>query len=316
MSNQSKYMMGEDRIPHAWYNIMADLPSPPPPPLHPGTGQPIGPDDLAPLFPMALIGQEVSQERHIEIPTPVRDIYRLWRPTPLHRAHGAREGARDDGAHLLQERGREPGRQPQAQHRRRPSLLQQAGRGDQAFDRDRRRAVGILARLRRRAVRPRSQGLHGQGVLHPEALPASADGALRRKVHRKPEQRDRIRPRHSRPASGLARQPRHRHLGGGRGRGEEPRHEVRAGQRVQPRADAPERDRHRGDRADGAGGRLSGRRDRVRRRRIQLRRHRLPVHRQDAARQAQGAGDRGRAIGLPVVDARAPTPSTSATPDI
>jgi tryptophan synthase beta chain len=87
MSNQSKYMMGEDRIPHAWYNIMADLPSPPPPPLHPGTGQPIGPDDLAPLFPMALIGQEVSQERHIEIPTPVRDIYRLWRPTPLHRAH-------------------------------------------------------------------------------------------------------------------------------------------------------------------------------------------------------------------------------------
>ena len=86
MSEQNKYMMGEDRIPHAWYNIMADLPSPPPPVLHPGTGNPVGPDDLAPLFPMALIGQEASQERHIEIPAPVRDIYRMWRPTPLHRA--------------------------------------------------------------------------------------------------------------------------------------------------------------------------------------------------------------------------------------
>ncbi len=74
MSEQSKYTMGEDRIPHAWYNIAADLPAPPPPVLHPGHGGPIGPDDLAPLFPMALIGQEVSTERHIEIPKPVRDI--------------------------------------------------------------------------------------------------------------------------------------------------------------------------------------------------------------------------------------------------
>ena len=86
MSEQTKYLLGEDRIPQAWYNIVADLPSPPPPVLHPGTGKPVGPDDLAPLFPMALIGQEVSAERQIEIPKPVRDIYRLWRPTPLYRA--------------------------------------------------------------------------------------------------------------------------------------------------------------------------------------------------------------------------------------
>ena len=86
MSEQNKYTMGEDRIPRSWYNIVADLPAPPPPVLHPATGGPIGPDDLAPLFPMALIGQEVSTERHIEIPKPVRDIYRMWRPTPLHRA--------------------------------------------------------------------------------------------------------------------------------------------------------------------------------------------------------------------------------------
>jgi len=86
MSEQSKYTLGEDRIPRSWYNIVADLPTPPPPVLHPGHGGPIGPDDLSPLFPMALIGQEVSAERHIEIPQPVRDIYRMWRPTPLHRA--------------------------------------------------------------------------------------------------------------------------------------------------------------------------------------------------------------------------------------
>ena len=86
MSEHTKYLLGEDRIPHAWYNIIADLPSPPPPVLHPGTGKPVGPDDLSPLFPMALIGQEVSGERHVEIPKPVRDIYRMWRPTPLYRA--------------------------------------------------------------------------------------------------------------------------------------------------------------------------------------------------------------------------------------
>ena len=87
MDERVKYQLGEDRIPRVWYNIAADLP-PGPPVLHPGTGKPIGPDDLAPLFPMALIGQEVSTEREIEIPDPVREIYRMWRPTPLYRARG------------------------------------------------------------------------------------------------------------------------------------------------------------------------------------------------------------------------------------
>jgi tryptophan synthase beta chain len=86
MGDSVKHQLGEERIPHSWYNIAADLPTPPPPVLHPGTGQPIGPSDLAPLFPMALIGQEVSVERDIEIPDPVREIYRMWRPTPLYRA--------------------------------------------------------------------------------------------------------------------------------------------------------------------------------------------------------------------------------------
>jgi tryptophan synthase beta chain len=86
VSEHTKTILDEDRIPRAWYNIVADLPSPPPPVLHPGTGQPVGPADLAPLFPMALIAQEVSAERSVEIPAPVREIYRLWRPTPLYRA--------------------------------------------------------------------------------------------------------------------------------------------------------------------------------------------------------------------------------------
>ncbi len=82
----TKILLGEADIPKAWYNIAADLPIAPAPVIHPGTKQPIGPADLAPLFPMALIMQEVSTDREIEIPQPVRDVYRLWRPTPLYRA--------------------------------------------------------------------------------------------------------------------------------------------------------------------------------------------------------------------------------------
>jgi tryptophan synthase beta chain len=81
-----KYLLSEDQMPTAWFNIAADLPEPPPPPLHPGTGEPIGPQDLTPLFPMALILQEVSTERRIEIPEEVQAIYRQWRPSPLYRA--------------------------------------------------------------------------------------------------------------------------------------------------------------------------------------------------------------------------------------
>lgn len=86
MSDSIKYLLSEDRMPKSWYNLVADLPVPPPAVLHPGTGQPVGPDDLAPLFPMALIAQEVTAEREVEIPEPVRDVYRQWRPSPLFRA--------------------------------------------------------------------------------------------------------------------------------------------------------------------------------------------------------------------------------------
>jgi tryptophan synthase beta chain len=86
VSNRTKFILDEDRIPRSYYNIAADLPERPAPPLHPGTGNPIGPDDLAPLFPMELIKQIVSTDREIEIPQPVRDAYELYRPSPLYRA--------------------------------------------------------------------------------------------------------------------------------------------------------------------------------------------------------------------------------------
>ena len=82
----TKYLLSEDEMPRSWYNIIPDLPKPPAPVLHPGTKQPVTPDDLAPLFPMALIMQEVSTEPAIEIPEPIRQVYMQWRPSPLFRA--------------------------------------------------------------------------------------------------------------------------------------------------------------------------------------------------------------------------------------
>jgi tryptophan synthase beta chain len=87
MSERTKYLLDESQMPKSWYNIQADLPKALPPVLNPGTMQPVSPDDLAPLFPMELILQEVSTERDIEIPQPVQDVYKLWRPAPMFRAH-------------------------------------------------------------------------------------------------------------------------------------------------------------------------------------------------------------------------------------
>ncbi len=94
-----KFVLDEQDIPTHWVNLMADLPGDAPPPLHPGTKEPAGPDDLTPIFPMALILQEVSAEPEIEIPPPVREIYKLWRPTPLYRARRL-ERELDTPAHI------------------------------------------------------------------------------------------------------------------------------------------------------------------------------------------------------------------------
>src|SRR6266699_1171310 len=99
MTRRTKFILDEDHIPRSWYNIAADLPVAPLPYLHPGTLGPIGPDDLAPLFPMALIAQEMSADREVEIPEPVREAYQLYRPSPLYRAHRL-EAALDTPAHI------------------------------------------------------------------------------------------------------------------------------------------------------------------------------------------------------------------------
>src|SRR5207253_2885376 len=91
MSDTVKYLLDETWLPKDWYNIVADLPRPPEPVLHPRTLQPVGPQDLEPLFPIALIQQEVSAERMIEVPEPVRRVYRQWRPSPLYRARRLEE---------------------------------------------------------------------------------------------------------------------------------------------------------------------------------------------------------------------------------
>ena len=269
---QTKFVLDESRIPRAWYNIAADLPVPPSPPLHPGTHQPIGPDDLAPLFPMALIVQEVSARARDRDP---RAGPRRLPPLPAEPAlpgPSPGEGARYAGPHLLQVRGRQPGRQPQAEHGPRPGLLQQGGGRQAARDRDRCRAVGERARVRRRRLRPRGQGLHGPRELRPEAVPADPDGDLRRGGRGQPVADDELRPLGPR---GDARQPglaRHGDQRGGRGRRDPRRHEVLARLGAQPRAAAPDGHRPGGDRADGDGRRVAGRRHRLRRRRLELRR--------------------------------------------
>jgi tryptophan synthase beta chain len=99
MGDRIKYLLDEDRIPEQWYNVLADAPWAASPPLHPGTLQPIGPEDLAPLFPMALIMQEVSTDRYVPIPDEIRDLYRQFRPSPLYRARRL-ERALDTPAHI------------------------------------------------------------------------------------------------------------------------------------------------------------------------------------------------------------------------
>ena len=248
------------------------MPSPAQPPLHPGTGQPIGPDDLAPLFPMELIGQEVSQDARDRDPGGDPRHLQPLAPDAALPGAAARAGGRDALADLLQVRGRQPARQPQAEHRGRAGVLQREGGPDAALDRDRRRPVGLGARLRLHALRARVQGLHGQDLVRPEAVPALADPGLGRGDRGKPVRGHAVRTGGARGASRLSGQPRDRDLGGGRGRSAARGHRLLARLRAEPRPPAPDGDRAGGDPADGAGRRLPGRRDRLRRRRVELRR--------------------------------------------
>ena len=174
---------------------------------------------------MALILQEVSAEPEIEIPEPVRDVYKLWRPTPLYRARRLERALDTPGPHLLQVRGRLAGRVAQAQHRRRAGLRERRGRDPEADDRDRRRPVGLGARVRLPAVRARVRGLDGRLELRPEAVPALDDGDLGRDRAPLAVGPDRGRALAARAPDRLARD---RDLRGGRGRRSERRHQLLA----------------------------------------------------------------------------------------
>ena len=222
----------------AWYNIAADLPEPPPPALHPGTGQPIGPDDLAPLFPMALIMQEVSTERAIEIPEEVRDVYRQWRPTPLFRARRL-EQALDTPAHIYYKyEGVTPAGShkpntavPQAYYNKQEGvkrLTTETGAGQWGS------ALAFAGAFFGLEV----EVYMVQGLLRPEAVPARADGDLRRaRASPSPSRGDQRRPRDPRRAPGLDRQPRHRDLAR-RSRSPRTRDDTKyaLGSRAEPRA--------------------------------------------------------------------------------
>ena len=180
MSEPTKFVLGEDAIPTHWVNLLPDLPGDPLPPLNPGTGQPAGPEDLTPIFPMALIMQEVSAEPRDRDPGPGARRVRAVAPDAAVPRAPLRAGARDAGEDLLQVRGRLAGRLAQAEHGRPAGLRERAGRDQEALDRDRRRPVGLLAGVRVRAVRARVRGVHGRLELRPEAVPALDDADLGR----------------------------------------------------------------------------------------------------------------------------------------
>ena len=183
LPRRTKFVLDEDRIPRAWYNIAADLPDAARRrPLHPGTGQPIGPGGPGAAVPDGADppgGQHGARDRD---PGPgARGLPALPARRRCIRAHRAREGARHAGPHLLQVRGREPGRQPQAEHGAAAGVLQQARRASSAWPpRPGAGQWGSALAFAGRRVRARGQGLHGPGELRPEAVPADPDGDLRR----------------------------------------------------------------------------------------------------------------------------------------
>ena len=282
-------------IPRAFYNIAADLPEPPPPPLHPGTGQPIGPADLAPLFPMELIKQVVSTEREIEIPDPVRDAYALYRPSPLYRARRL-EKALDTPAHIYY---KYEGVSPSGSHKPNTAIAQ-------AFYN---KQEGVT-----RLATETGAGQWGSAL----AFAGSLFGLevkvfmVRASYDQKPYRRILMEtygakvvaspsPDTQYGSSVLAAVPgphrlaRHGHQRGDRGHRHPPGDEVLARLGVRLRAAAPDGDRPGGDRADGDGRRGAGHRHRLRRRRLQLRRAGVPVHRPPAAWRGLVPRHRGRA---------------------
>jgi len=273
---QTKFVLDESRIPRSWYNIAADLPEPAPPVLHPGTGQPIGPGDLAPLFPMELIKQVVSTEREIEIPDEVREAYALYRPSPLYRAHRL-EKALDTPAHIYY---KYEGGSPSGSHKPNTALPQafynkgegvtrmatETGAGQwgsalafagSVFGLDV-KVFMVRASYDQKPYRRILMETYGAEVV-PSPSPDTQYG--RKVLEATPDNTG----------------SRYRHQRGDRGHRLAPGHQVLVGLGLRFRAPASDRDRSGVDRADGHGRRGAGCDHRLRRRWLQLRRADIPV---------------------------------------
>ena len=299
-----KTVLSEDRIPSHWYNLAADLPEPPAPPLHPGTLQPIGPAELAPLFPMALIAQEVSQEPRIEIPDPVRDVYRLWRPTPLYRARRLErfldtpariyykyEGVSPAGSHKPNTAV------PQAYYNKEAGITRiatETGAGQWGS------ALALAGSLFGLEVdvymvkvsfqqKPYRRALMESYGARCVASPSDETEAGRKILAAHPDSTGSLGIAISEAVEMAAKRD-DTHYALGSVLSHVLLHQTVIGQE----AIDPAR----------AGGRLPGRGGRLHRRWLQLCRDRLPVPRRHAARRTQGRGDRLRTLGLPVADPR------------
>ena len=294
-----RWVLPPDRVPEAWFNVVPHLPEPLQPPLHPGhppagrARRPGAPVPDGPHRPGG-VGRAVDRRagRGARRPPPVA-------PDPARAGPPPRSRPRHPGPHLLQGRVGVAGRLPQAQHRHRPGLLQQAGGRRPAGHRDRRRPVGERPVAGLLPVRPGVQGLHGAVVVQPEALPPDDD----RDVGRPGRAVARRRPR----VTGL---PRLGHQRRGGRRRHPGRHPLRPRLGAEPRPAAPDGDRPGGQGAAGHGRRVGPRRrDRLLRRRLQPGRHRPALR----PRQGRAAGG-GRAVLVPDAHLAAASTTTSATP--
>ena len=297
---QTKILLDESEIPTHWYNVIADMPNPPPPPLGPD-GKPVPPQALGAIFPEALIEQEMSGQRWIPIPEPVREIYRLWRPSPLYRAYRLEQALGTPAKIYYKYEGVSPAGShkpntavPQAWYNKQAGikrLATETGAGQwgsalalagQMFG-IKVRVYMVKVSYEQKPFRRSMMQTWGAEVF---ASPTDMTESGRKILAADPEQ------------PGLAR---HRHLRGGRGGGLAQGHELQPGFRAQSRAAAPDRDRPGGEKAIRENRRIPGRGARRLRRRLQLRRHRVSVFRRQGRRQ-EDAPRRGRADVLPDPD--------------
>ena len=287
---QTRFDLTQADIPKTWYNLLTDFPEPLPPPLHPGTKQPVPPEALLAIFPENLVRQEMSPERWIEVPEPVRDIYALWRPTPLLRAVRF-EKALQTPAHIYY---KYEGASPAGSHKPNTSVAQAyfnkvAGTKRLATETGAGQWGASLAlacklfglecnvymvKVSYQHKPYRRMLMHTWGAtVHPSPSDQTEYG--RKLLAEDPQ---------------LSGQPRHRHQRGHRGHGQTSEYEVLPGQRAQPCLPAPDRHRPGSHEADGNGRRGAGCHFCLLRRRQQFRRAGLPVHRQEDHQEGRNTG--------------------------